>query len=330
MDRRQPTGQAHRAPSTPATPGDPVPPPPTPPPAAPSPPPPAPSPPGPAGQDANIASDSLTHAGPAAERFIWEHPFEGITGAQRGRILEWMSGVPWRDNTKGVDLSSGPLAKQLKSTEDYSRVGALVRRGTRAADAAVKADPKLTGKKPQTVVMVRTDAPATVEGDVSRALDPGRGRKIPANAEPPETVRGLPGRWGAIARGLTIIGTAVSAFSLGYDLGTGDYPMAGADTLSTVGGGLEIYGLLTAGAGAAISAGIILGGAGIFVASAISMHRAAERGDGLGVGLGFAGMVAGAAMVVGVIVGAPVLVIAGAALALGVGLVHLGRWLWNR
>jgi hypothetical protein len=109
--------------------------------------------------------------------------------------------------------------------------------------------------------------------------------------------------------------------------------MGVGDTLSTAGGGLELYALATPGATvagvSALSAGLVLGGAGIAIASGVSAYRAYKAGDTLGVVAGVVGVAAGIAIVAGVIFAAPALLVGGLIAAAAVGLFHLGRWLFS-
>jgi RHS repeat-associated protein len=283
---------------------------------------------------ASPGGTALSLTGPGAERFIWEYPFAGVRGAQRGRILEWMFGNTWRDTTPRYDIETPSSVQQIKSTDSFDEVGQIVRDATRDADAAITANPTgtMAGKRPQAVIVTPTDAPASVDADIANAL--GRGRRTFGNTPlPPEHVRGFPGGWGTAARGLGIGGTGLSAISLANDIRTGDAPMVVADTLGTAGGGLEIYALYSSGATvagvSAMSAGLVLGGAGIAIGSGISAYRAYKRGDTPGVVAGIIGVAAGLAIVAGVIFGAPLLLAAGIIGAIGVGLFHLGRWLFG-
>jgi RHS repeat-associated protein len=277
----------------------------------------------------------LSLVGPGAERFIWQYPFAGVRGAQRGRILEWMFGNTWRDNTPNYDIETATSVQQIKSTDSYGKVGQIVRDATRDADVAVTANPTTTmaGKRPQAVIVTPTDAPPAVDADIANALGRGR-RTFNNNPLPPEHVRGLPGGWGTAARGLSVVGTGLSAVSLVNDIRKGDAPMAGADALGTVGGGLETYALFS-GSGAtvlgvsAMSAGLVVGGAGLAIGSGISAYRAYKRGDTVGVVAGLIGVAAGIAIVAGVVFGAPLILAAGIGAAIGLGLWHLGSWLFG-
>ena len=286
------------------------------------------------GRDAASAGTPSSLAGTGAEKFIWDYPFAGVRGAQRGRILEWMFGNTWRDNTPNYDIETPNSVQQIKSTDSFENVGQIVRDATRDADTAITANPTgtMAGKRPQSVVVTPTDAPASVDADIANALSRGK-RTLGNTPLPPEHVRGLPGGWGTAARGLGIGGAGLSAISLANDIRTGDAPMAVADTLGTAGGGLEVYALYSSGATiagvSAMSAGLVLGGAGIAVGSGISAYRAYQRGDTPGVVAGIVGVAAGLAIVAGVVFGAPLLLAAGIIGAIGVGLFHLGRWLFS-
>lgn len=281
---------------------------------------------------------AAAQAAPSGERYIWHNEFknEGVSGAQRGRILERMYGVPWRSNTKDFDVETATEVKQIKSTSSADNVGGLARSATRDAANAVRANPTgtMTGKSPQAVVITPTDAPASVGDDLASALNPGRGRKIPPGAVPPEHVRGLPGLVGIAGKVLTGIGFFLSAFALGGDIARKDVPMGIGDGLSTLGGGLEIYAMGTPGATvlgvSAMTAGLVIGGLGIAVASGVSMVRAIEANDTGGTAAGGVGVVGGLAIAAGAIgiavgaVGAPVLLAIGIVAALGVGIYHAG------
>lgn len=272
-------------------------------------------------------------AGGAAERFIWDFNFpnQGVAGSRRGQILEWMMGNTWRSNTRGWDLETATAVQQIKSTADFDNIGQIVRDATRDADSAIVANPTGTmgGKRPQAMIITPSDAPP-VEGEIAGAL--GRARRPYTNAPlPPEHIRGLPGGWGTAARGLTGVGTVLSGVSLYHDIRRGDVPMGIGDGLATAGGGLELYALSTTGATvagvSAMSAGLVLGGAGIAVTSGVSAYREYQQGNYVTAGVDVIGVLAGVAIVAGVIFGAPALLIGGAIAALGVGLWHLGRWL---
>jgi RHS repeat-associated protein len=292
------------------------------------------------GEGPGTLGSSLSQTPAGAERFIWQYDFPGtgLPGTQRGRILEWLYGVrPWRSNTKGIDhITDDNRIQQIKSTESFDNAGKIARSATRDAADYITANPTTTvGSRPQAVVITPTDTPAAATTEIATALNPGRGRKIPLNAVPPEHVRGLPGTVGRIGAGLAVIGTALSAWALVNDYQAGDVPMGVGDALGTVGGGLEVYALGSAALGgsatvlgvSAMSAGLVLGGAGIAVASGVSAYRAYQRGDTAGVVVGAVGVAAGLAIMAGVIFGAPVLLVAGLIAAVGVGLYHLGSWL---
>lgn len=287
------------------------------------------------GDDASHAGEvggPAAQAGPAAERFIWDYDFPGtgVSGTQRGRILEWLLGVPWRDNTQGLDRVRGGAGQQIWSTErSLGGVAAELRNKLRQAATAIAAMPGGGGGlAPQMVVVTRTDAPAALDGIIAAAQSRGA---VPAGALPPEHIRGLPGPTGTVGRSLSVAGTALSAYALYDDISNGDAPMAAGDGLSTIGGGLELYAIAAPGATvagvSAMSAGLAVGGIGIAVASGVSSYRAFQRGDTAGGVVGLVGVAAGLAITIGVIAGAPLLLAAGIVAAIGVGLFHLGRWL---
>ncbi|WP_205324731.1 SpvB/TcaC N-terminal domain-containing protein [Glycomyces sp. YM15] len=272
----------------------------------------------------------------AAERFIWNFRFpnEGVAGSRRGQILEWLAGVPWRDNTAGHDAVTATEVRQIKSTGQLGKVGNIARSATRDAASSIAADPALAGRNPRAVIITESDVAATVSADIASATQAGRGRRIPPGALPPEHIRGFPGRAGSVGRALTGIGTALSAAALVNDIYQGDYAMGVGDALGTVGGGLELYALAVPGAtvagASAMTVGLVVGGLGIAVTSGISGYRAYQRGDipgtvagAVGVGAGLA-IAAGAAGIALGIAGAPVLLAVGVAAAIGVGLYHLG------
>ncbi|MEU6250686.1 SpvB/TcaC N-terminal domain-containing protein [Glycomyces sp. NPDC047010] len=273
----------------------------------------------------------------AAERFIWHFRFprEGVEGSRRGQILEWLCGVPWRDNTAGHDVVTATEVRQIKSTGQLSDVGDIARAATRDAAGSIAGDPALAGRNPRAVIITETDVPASITNDITTATNPGRGRRIPPGAQTPEHIRGFPGRAGTAARVLTGVGTALSAAALAYDIYQGDYAMAVGDALGTVGGGLELYALAVPGATvagvSAMTAGLVIGGLGIAATSAVSGYRAYQRGDVPGVVAGAVGVGAGLAIAAGAIgiaagiAGAPVLLAVGIVAAIGVGIFHLGR-----
>ncbi|WP_198667711.1 toxin TcdB middle/N-terminal domain-containing protein, partial [Glycomyces dulcitolivorans] len=275
----------------------------------------------------------------AVERFIWNFPFpnQGVPGSRRGQILEWLAGVPWRDNTAGHDVVTATEVRQIKSTAQLDEVGDITRAATRDAARSIAGDPNLSGRNPRAVIITETDVPVAVGDAITDALVPntrGRPRSVPAGALPPEHIRGFPGNAGAGARVLTGVGTALSAAALAYDIYQGDYAMAVGDALGTVGGGLELYALAAPGATvagvSAMTAGLVVGGLGIAVTSGISGYRAYQRGDTAGVVAGAVGVGAGLAIAAGAIgiaagiAGAPVLLAVGIVAAIGVGIYHLG------
>jgi RHS repeat-associated protein len=288
----------------------------------------------------STAGATASQTAPAAERFVWNHRFrnEGVTGAQRGRILERMAGTPWRSNTADYDIETATEVRQIKSTSSYDDVGGLTRSATRDAARAIADNPTgtMAGKRPRAVIITPTDAPRSVSTDIGTSLNPGPGRKIPANALPPEHVRGFPGRWGTGARVLTGVGAGFSAYSLYNDIEQGDVPMAFGDTLGLVGGGLELYALAVPGATvagfSAMTVGLVIGGLGISVTSGISAYRSFQAGDTAGGVVGLVGVGAGLAIAAGAIgiaagiAGAPVLLAVGVVAAIGVGVFHLGRY----
>ncbi|WP_191971672.1 SpvB/TcaC N-terminal domain-containing protein [Streptomyces luteolifulvus] len=298
---------------------------------APPPPPPAAGEPEPA---IGVTGSAAAQAAPAAERFIWDYEFPGtgVRGTQRGRILEWMLGVPWRDNTAGIDRITDTAVQQIKSVDSGGKMGNIARSATRDAAAHIAANPGTAGtRRPQAVIVTRTDVSAAEAAEIATATQPARGRRIPANALPPEHVRGLPGNWGRAGTGLSVLGTGLSAYSLYQDWERGDWAMGTGDALSTAGGGLELYALGSSGATvagvSAMSAGLVLGGVGIAVASGVSGVRAYRAGDTAGAIAGAVGVAAGLAIAAGVIFGAPLVLAAGAIAAVAVGLFHLARWL---
>lgn len=266
----------------------------------------------------------------SAETFIWEYEFKGVSGAQRGRILEFMYGVSWRDTTKDYDIETRYEVKQIKSTKSYSKAADLARRATRAAARAVRRNPtgSMKYKTPRAVIITPTETPASVADDLADALTPGSGRKIPVGSGPVEHVRGLPGILGAAGKVLTVAGTAFSAYALYGDYQKGDVPMGIGNALGTVGGGLEIYAMATGAkilGVSAMSAGLVVGGLGIAVTSAVSGYRAYKAGDTKGAWAGGIGVAAGLAMTAGVVFGAPLVLAAGIIGAVGVGIFHAGR-----
>lgn len=299
--------------------------------------------PGSTGDNPGAGSTTGALAGPVGEKIIWDFPWSGPKGTYRGNLLEWFYGVPWRSNTKDWDVVTDTTVKQLKSTENYNKIAQITRDATRDADNAIKANPSMAGRRPQAVIVTRTDAPASVEQTVANANS--RFRKAPTNTpENPELVRGIPGKSGLALKGLTVVGTGLAAYSLYRDWQHGDVAMGVGDALATAGGALEIYAigapLVATATGAtataatvagvsAMSAGIALGGVGIAITSGVSAYREFSAGDYLGGSVDVVGVAAGAAIAAGVVFGAPVVLAAGAVAALGVGLFHLGRWLLN-
>ncbi|MFG2104616.1 SpvB/TcaC N-terminal domain-containing protein [Micromonospora echinaurantiaca] len=324
----------------------PAPPPPEPPPAepapAPEPPPAAATPPAappeqssPAPGTAGVAA---AQTAPAAEKFIWNYKFKGQPGTFRGNILEWLYGVPWRDNGADLDVETPTSVKQIKSTNQYDKAGNIARSATRDADAGITANKSgtMTGKRPQAVIITETDVPAKAANEIRTATNPGPNRKIPANALPPEHVRGLPGRTGLAGNGLSIAGFGLSVYALWGDYQRGDWEMGIGDALGAVGGGLEVYGIFVGGTIAgvsAVTAGLVIGGLGLAAVSYVSMNRAAEAGDTGGVVAGAVGIGAGLAIAAGAIgilagsvVVAPVVLAVGIVAAIGVGVFHAGRY----
>ncbi len=275
---------------------------------------------------------AAAQAGPGSERFIWDYEFPGtgVAGTQRGRILEWLLGVPWRDNTQGLDRVRGGAGQQIWSTErSLGGVAAELRNKLRQAAAAIAALPGGGGGlAPQMIVITRTDAPAAVDAVIAAAQSRG---SVPAGALPPEHIRGLPGPAGVVGRGLSVGGAGLSAYALYDDISRGDAPMAVGDGLSTIGGGLELYAIASPGATvagySAMSAGLAVGGIGIAIASGVSAYRSFQRGDTAGGVAGLVGVAAGLAITIGVVAGAPLVLAAGIVAAIGVGLFHVGRWL---
>ncbi|WP_052410229.1 SpvB/TcaC N-terminal domain-containing protein [Paenibacillus durus] len=293
----------------------------------------------------------LSLAAPEAELFIWKHSFknEGLSGSRRGFILQNMyTNNPrvWQtDNVKDFDFEppGGNKVQQIKSTDstDAKYIRQFTRDATRAASDAVTANPTgtMAGKRPQAVMIAPTDAPKSVETAVDGALAGAR-KPIPNNPLDPQYVRGLPGLIGTAGKVLTVVGTGLSAFSLGADIARGDAAMGVGDALGTVGGGLEIYAMTTAGATvagfSALTVGVAIGGLGIAVTSGVSGYRAYQAGDMKGAVAGGVGVLAGLAIAAGAIgilagvAGAPLLLAAGAIAAIGVGIFHAGRFfdLW--
>jgi RHS repeat-associated protein len=280
--------------------------------------------------------DAATQAGPGVEKAIWGRSFR-----DRGFTLEHLynNDIPnaitaTGDNRPLYDVETNTHVKQIKSSNGGTgTLEAHASKATRDAGAAIRRNPTgtMSGKQPQAVVITPTDAPPTAGADIRRGYDNIR-RPVP-NSVPPEHVRGLPGAAGTVGRGLTFGGAGLSAVALGADLARGDYSMAVGDAFSTAGGALEVTAILSPGATvagvSAMSAGLVLGGVGIAITSGISGVRAYQRGDYAGAAAGAVGVLAGLAIVAGMIFGAPALLIGGLIAALGVGLFHLGRWLFG-
>jgi hypothetical protein len=165
------------------------------------------------------------------------------------------------------------------------------------------------------------------------AVEAGREARWRMTGDPgPDPVPRRPAGGGRLGMGVTAVGTALAAYSLYQDYRHGDWAMGVGDALMTAGGGLELYGLATGATVAgvsAVSAGVVLGGVGLAAASGVYGYRAYQAGDTAGVVAGVVGVAAGAALVAGVVFGAPLVLAAGAVAAVGVGLFHLYRWLSN-
>jgi hypothetical protein len=282
---------------------------------------------------AGSGGSAAAQAAPGAERFIWEYDFPGtgVAGSQRGRILESLMGVPWRDNTEGVDRVRGNAAQQIKSTSNYDDVAKIARAAGRDAEAVMGALPGGgAGLRPQAVIVTPTDAPQSVDAALAAAHNRG---KVATNALPPEHVRGLPGPVGVVGKALTGLGGALAGYAFVSDVMAGDAPMAVGDGLSTVGGGLEVYAIASGGGTvlgvSAVSAGLVLGGAGIAIGSGISAYRSFQKGDTAGGIAGVVGVLAGLAIIAGVVFGAPLVLAAGLIGAACVGLFHLARWIFS-
>lgn len=280
-----------------------------------------------------------SQAAPAAEKFIWNHNFsnQGVAGAERGRILEMMEGVPQRSQTPKYDLETATDVRQVKSTGSYDKVGNIARAATRDAAQAIADNPTgtMAGKSSRAVIIVQTDAPRGVEDAIRSSMNSGQGRQIPANAAGPKSVRGLPGVVGTIGKVATVGGTIASGISLASNIKKGDTAMATGDAISVVGGGLQTYAIASPGAAvagvSAMSLGLAVGGVGIATTFGVTTYRAAKAGDTRGTIAGSIGTVGGlgvAAGAVGVIAGvaaAPVVLAAGAVLAVGAGIYFGGR-----
>ena len=289
------------------------------------------------GADTSARPDAMTHAGPIVEKGIWL----GRNFRDRGFTLEHLYNndignaiKAQGDNRPLYDVETDTRVKQIKSSNgSAATLEAHASKATRDAGKAITSNPTgtMAGKSPQAVVITPTDAPASAGADIRAGYD--KIRKPVPNSVPPKHVRGLPGATGAVGRGLSVAGTGLSAFALGNDLANEDYSMAGGDALSTVGGGLELYAIASPGATvagvSAMSAGLALGGVGIAVTSGISGVRSYQRGDYAGAIAGGVGVLAGLAITAGIIFGAPALLVGGLIAAVGVGLFHLGRWLFD-
>ncbi|WP_330766951.1 SpvB/TcaC N-terminal domain-containing protein [Rhodococcus sp. M8-35] len=296
--------------------------------------------------EGSVGASPVTQAGPSVEKYIWH----GRNFRDRGFTLEHLynddigGAISAKgDNRQYYDVETNTHVKQIKSSNgNTQKLEAHASKATRDAGKAIGKNPtgSMSGKKPQAVVITPTDAHASAGSDIRAGYD--KISKPVTNSVPPEHVRGLPGGVGVAARGLTFLGAGVSAFSLGMNLGGGDYAMAGGDAISTVGGGLEVYAILTPGATvaglSAMTVGLAAGGIGIAVTSGISMSRAADRGDsrgaiagfvgtaaGLSIAAGAAGLILGAAAAPALFAAAPVLIGAGIVAALAVGAFHVGR-----
>lgn len=285
------------------------------------------------------AGASFSQVTPSTEKFIWNHNFahEGLPGTQRGRILEWMYGVPWRSNTPSYDIN-GTHVQQIRSTRSYYNIESLVRKATMDAYRAIFNDRlgSMQGKRAQAVIITPTDAPANVDWAIRRALDPSRSKNVPENAAPPEHIRGLPGKIGSFGNLLTGLGLAFTAYGLLVDYRRGDISMALGDSLGLAASSFQLYARLSPGAliaasnaVTAVTAGIVLSGAGIAVTSGVSLYRAWKRRDFLRIGAGVVGVAAGVATMAGItgiaasLAWAPLLAV-GECTAFGVGVLGLG------
>jgi RHS repeat-associated protein len=283
------------------------------------------------------ARDALIHTGPAMERYIWSKNID-----PRGFTLEHLYSDnisdairATRDNRPLYDLETDSHVKQIKSTSstDTRYLNRWTSKATRDAGKAIENNPTGTmeGKVPQATMIIPTDAPSSVEGDIRAGYD-GIRTPVP-NSEAPEVIRGLPGSTGSVTKGLTYGGTALSVYSLYQDIQNEDYTMAAGDALSFIGGGLETYSILNSGAAiggiSAMSLGLATGGLGIAWTSGVSAVRSYQEGDYIGTGVGIVGVAAGLAVTVGVVISAPVLVVGGLITAAAVGLYHLGSWLFG-
>lgn len=290
--------------------------------------------------DASPGADSLTLAGPVLERAIWARSFRdrGFTleHLYNNRIMDAIRATG--DNRPLYDVETAAEVLQIKSSNSMSQLAGHASQATRDAGAAIRGNPTgtMAGKSPQAVVITPTDIPAGAGAEINRGYSAIR-RPVP-NSTAPEYVRGIPGRVGSVTRGLTYAGTGLSAIAFGSDLYHGDYPMAGADGLSTAGGALEIYAMSTEGATlfagtafsvSAMSAGIALGGAGAALGFGILATRAYENHDTAGVIMNGLGVLGGILLVASLFTPVGWVGLAGVALVGLAGGFNLGRWLSN-
>jgi RHS repeat-associated protein len=297
------------------------------------------------GMQSSSAGGMTSQIAAVVEKFIWNYRWAGGLdgGSQRGFILQNMYNnelnLMRRDNVQGFDAETATHVLQIKSIDTINSSVEYFRRVAREATTAawntVRRNPTgtMAGKTPQAILVTPTDGAAGMaqEGvNTIQRIQNGRARKVPGAAMP-ETLHGLPGRYGAIGRGLTRLGTVVSAASLVYDLSQGDFSMAIGDTLGTAGGGFELYAMTHAGAMigtvSVMTAGIALGGAGLVVTSAVSGYRAYKEHDRGGMVFSGIGVVAGGLMIAGALAAAPVVLAAGIIGGLAVGVFYLGRHL---
>jgi RHS repeat-associated protein len=277
---------------------------------------------------------SASQSAPAAERFIWNHAFskDGVRGSQRGFILENMYNnminLVKRNNTANYDAVTATHVKQIKSIDSASPkyIRSTTARATKDASAAVSANPNLAGKKPQAVVISQTDSPAWVGDEVKGALS--RAKSIANAPETPQHVRGLPGNLGALGRLATVVGAAFSAFALGEDIAKGDVPMGIGNAFSTAGGILELTAIAGIGVAgfSAMTLGLVAGGLGIAISSAVSGIRALEAGDKYGATAGVLGVLGGLALTAGAITLGSGLLAFGILASLVIGGFHSGRY----
>ena len=281
--------------------------------------------------------NSATQASPAVERAIWnKSPFD------RGYTLEHLYSNRYRDayyatrdNRANYDVETPTEVKQIKSNEgtNATELRRHASRATRDAGTAITENPSMAGKSPKAVVVTPTDTPASAGAEIRAGYNNIR-EPVP-NSVPPEHVIGLPGSAGSVGRGLTYGGTGLSSAFLIWDFYKGDYSMASADTLSTVGGGLEIYSITTPGAtvaaaGVSVSAataGLALGGAGMAIGFGIGAVRDYQAKNYGWAAVGAVGALAGVAVVAGVIASAPALIVGGLVVGAVVGALQLGRWI---